>query len=124
VNPDYKTVNVAAEERNPNSMLNYYKTLIRLRKQNPAFRGGEFILVDPENNSVLSYLRKAKDGTTVLVTLNFTAEPQTVGLDLKPQGIEGKHMRTLVASFDKNHPSDPGHISLPPYGSYVGEVVH
>lgn len=122
VDPNYKTVNVAVEEKNPNSMLNYYKTLIRLRKQNPAFRGGAFVLVDPDNNNVLSYLRKAKDGTTVLVTLNFTAQPQTIGFDLQSQGVEGKHVHTLVASFAGANPSDLSHITLPAYGSYVGQV--
>jgi alpha-glucosidase len=122
VNPNYKTVNVAAEERNPNSMLNYYKTLIRLRKQNPAFRGGQFILLDPNNKAVLSYLRKATDGTTVVIALNFTAEPQKLGLDLERQGIAGKHVHTLAASFNNGRPSDVDHISLPAYGSYVGQV--
>jgi alpha-glucosidase len=35
---DYRTLNVAVEDRNPNSLLNYYKTLIRLRKQDAQLR--------------------------------------------------------------------------------------
>jgi alpha-glucosidase len=122
VNPNYKTVNVAAEERNPDSLLNYYKTLLRLRKQNSAFHGGRFILLDPNNNAVLSYLRKASDGTTALIALNFTAEPQTVSCDLASEGINGKHVRTLAASFESSIRSDLNQIKLPAYGAYVGQV--
>ncbi len=123
VAPDYKTVNVATEERQPDSLLNYYKTLIRLRKENPQMREGDFVGVDENNSNVLSYIRKTKDGRAVLVTLNFTATPQTVGFDLQPQGVQGKHVKTVIASFSNASGStDLGHISLPAYGAYVGEV--
>ena len=123
VNPDYKTVNVASEQRNPDSLLNYYKTLIRLRKENPQLRDGDLILVDEKNNNVLSYVRKTDDGKAVLVTLNFTATPQTVGFDLHGQGVHGKHVKTLIASFPESGQSnDLGRIHLPAYGAYVGQV--
>ncbi len=122
VNPDYKTVNVAAESRNPTSLLNYYKILIRLRKQNPQLRGGDLVMVDRDNNNVLSYIRKTSDGKAVLVALNFTPEAQAVAFDLQPEGIRGRHVKTLLASFAMGHPSELGHVSLPPFGSYVGQV--
>ena len=34
VNPDYKTVNEAAEEKDHNSCLNYFRKIIKLRKEN------------------------------------------------------------------------------------------
>lgn len=122
LNPDYKTLNVAAESRNPTSLLNYYKILIRLRKENPQLRTGDLIMVDRDNGNVLSYVRKTSDGKAVLVSLNFTAEPQTVNLDLSGEGVHGRHLKTLLASFVNAQPADPAHISLPAYGSYVGQV--
>ncbi len=122
VNPDYKTLNVASESRNPTSLLNYYKILIRLRKENPQLRAGDLIMVDRDNGNVLSYVRKTSDGKAVLVSLNFTAEPQNVSVDLQGQGIRGKHLKTLLASFANAQPADAAHISLPGYGSYVGQV--
>jgi alpha-glucosidase len=122
VGPDYKVVNVTVEEREPDSLLNYYKALIRLRKQNPQLRDGDFIPVDENNNSVLSYLRRTSDGKAVLVTLNFTAAPQTVSFDFEPQGVHGKHSKTVLASFSTGQAQELRHIVLPPYGAYVGEL--
>ncbi len=122
VNPDYKTVNVVAEEHAPDSIFNYYKTLIRLRKENPQLRNGDFVPVDESNNNVLSFLRKTTDGKAVLVTLNFTPQPQTVGFDLRAQGLTGKSMKTVLASFSTGETVDLGQIKLPAYGAYMGEV--
>jgi alpha-glucosidase len=119
INPDYKTVNVAAEQRNPDSILNYYKTLIRLRKENPQLRDGAFVLLDPNNQNVLSYLRQTPDGKSVLVTLNFTGVPQHVSFAL-PQ----HHVRTVLASFPTHSQSlELDHMTLPAYGAYIGETV-
>jgi alpha-glucosidase len=123
VAPDYKTVNVATEEQKPDSLLNYYKALIRLRKQNPQLRTGDFVLVDTANDNVFSYIRKTNDGQAVLVSLNFTSTPQMVNIDLSQEDIKGTHLKKLIASY-----AGPGQgislheIKLPAYGSFVGQV--
>jgi glycosidase len=114
---DYRRVNVAAEERSPDSLLNYYKRLIEMRKRNDALRDGSFALIDETNQSVLSYLRKAKGGTAVLVSLNCTAQPQTVSLKL-----DG-HLKPLLASFPPaSEALDSESLALPPFGSLVAQV--
>ena len=121
---DYKTVNVATERRDPNSMLNYYKKLIRLRKQNAQLRDGEFITVDDTNESVLSFLRRTPDGKAVLVSLNFASTPQTLKLDLGEHGIKGAHSKLLLASYSGAPGSiELGNLTLSPFGSYVGEIA-
>jgi alpha-glucosidase len=122
VSPDYKTVNVAAENRNPNSLLSFYKTLIQLRKQDPQLRDGEFIGVDVDNPNVISFLRKTSDGKAVLVSMNFSSGTQELKLDLKSAGVMGTHLKKLLASSAGLNPPDADHISLPPYCSYVGHV--
>jgi alpha-glucosidase len=119
VGPDYKTRNVEAQSKDPKSILNYYKTLIRLRKTNPAWFDGDMTLIDESNPNVLSYLRK-KDAITLLVTLNCTGTSRTVDLSKK---ISGTNLRTLIASFDGQTPKTVSNIALPAYGAYVGEVL-
>ncbi|MBV9613149.1 MAG: alpha-glucosidase [Acidobacteriaceae bacterium] len=120
---NYETVNVAAEERDPNSLLNYYHALIALRKQNPQVRDGDFVAVDRDNSNVLSYVRKTSDGKAVLVTLNFTAQPQAVSLDLQAAGLSGKHVKFLLASFaNASGSADLKRLELPAFGAYVGQV--
>jgi alpha-glucosidase len=120
VAPDYKTVNVAAEEQKPDSLLNYYKALIRLRKENPQLRTGDFVLVDTANDNVLSYMRKTNDGQAVLVSLNFTSSLQTVNIDLDQEAITGTHLKKLIGSGQGISLHE---IKLPAYGSFVGQVV-
>jgi alpha-glucosidase len=123
VGNDYKSVNVAAEEKDPNSMLNYYKKLIHLRTENAQLMDGDFVPVDEKNNSVLSYLRKTKDGKSVVIALNFTGSEQTTNIDTNSKGASGKHAKLIVASYaNASGTADLSHITLPPYGSYVAQV--
>ena len=119
VGSDYKTVNVASERKDPNSLLNFYKKLIELRKTNEQLRSGEFIALDASNPSVLSFERKTPDGQAVLVSVNLTAKQQAVKL----AGAGGSTATSLIA----NYPVPDGKISatgftLPPYGSIVAQL--
>jgi alpha-glucosidase len=122
VGPNYRTVNVAMESKEPDSLLNYYKRLIKLRKENEQLRDGDFVLTNETSETVLSYVRVTRNGQAVVVALNFTAQPQTVSLDLTSRGVKGRHLKTLIASFAGVEPVDLGHITLPAFGSYVGQV--
>jgi glycosidase len=112
---------VQTEAKDPNSMLSYYKTLIHLRKQNAAIRNGEFAMLDEKNANVLSYLRKSGD-TVVLVSLNCTANLQTVHFDLSAKSAKGTSLKMLASSFDAQGITSVSEVKLPPFGAYVGEV--
>jgi alpha-glucosidase len=122
--PDYTTVNVKAEEADPKSLLNWYKKLIELRRTNPALRDGALHMLDPTNPNVLSYLRKGPAGSpSVVVSLNFTAQPQTVSLDLAGAGVISNHIKTLMTD-DASLQSTTSltNIVLPPFASWVASV--
>lgn len=122
VGSDYKTVNVAAQEKDPNSILNYYKKLIQLKKTNEQLRDGNYIAVDTSNPSVLSFLRKTKDGA-VLVSANMTKTPQTVKLNLLRNGITSSKAKSLVSSFEVQDTNiDLKAIKLPEYGAIVAQI--
>jgi alpha-glucosidase len=123
IGPNYRTVNVAAESREADSLLNYYKRLIRLRKENEQLREGDFVLTNDNSDTVLSYIRVTRGGKAVLIALNFTSQPQTVAIDLSSRGVSGKHLKTLIASFAETQRIVAlNDITLPPFGSYVGQV--
>ena len=73
VPPSAKTVNVQDENKNPDSLLNYYRALIHLKKTDPALLRGDWKSVNSQDPSVLSYTRDTK-GETILVALNMTAQ--------------------------------------------------
>jgi len=120
--PSYSTVNVAAEERDPDSILHWYQHLIALKKSDPALRSGQEIMLNTSDNSVLSWLRKSPDGEAVVVACNFTAQPQTVSFDLSAQGVHGQRVKTLMRSPGDTSPASLRRIDLGPYGVYIGRV--
>jgi alpha-glucosidase len=71
LNRDVKSRNVRAQEADPHSLLNTYRTLIRLRKESPVLQNGSWNPVSYGHNGILSYFRTTADGR-VLVVLNFT----------------------------------------------------
>ena len=81
LNPNYKEINVASQENDPDSLLSFYKELIALRK-NPEYKEtvvyGELIPYLEEQHNLMSYYRKGDK--TLLVLGNFQKEPQTVKL--------------------------------------------
>ena len=117
VGPDHAWHNVAAESGDPKSLLNYYKTLIRLRRENPALHDGTLKIVDENNPNVLSFLRQS-GATTVLVAMNLSGQPQTVRYDL---GGAGK-LHTLASSYGAAEQQSAAALALPALGAYVGAV--
>lgn len=82
-NENYKTINAAAQENDPNSCLNYFRKMTKLRKENETLIYGKYTLLDKDNADVFAYTREL-NGKKLLVLLNFKNKTATVntGLDL------------------------------------------
>jgi alpha-glucosidase len=121
---DYPTVNVQTETADPNSLLNWDHDLIAIRARNAVVHSGGFVLLDPTNPSVLSYARTAPaGGHPIVVSLNFTAQPQTVHLDLAPAGITSTAVKPLLCDDPTLQSTTTlTTFTLPPYASLVAEV--
>jgi alpha-glucosidase len=117
VGVEHAVQNVASELGDRKSLLNYYKALIRLRRENAALRDGLVKIVDENNANVLSFLRQ-KDGTTVLVALNFSGQAQTVRYDLGG----AKKLKTLASSFETGEAASADGLVLAGFGAYVGAM--
>jgi alpha-glucosidase len=117
--PDYTTVNVEAEEAAPDSLFAWYQALIRLKKTNPALAAGAETMLDNENPKVLSWVRQASGDLSVVVSVNFTAEPQSVSLSIPGPGAT---LKTLLKTPGAPDPVSLQAIQLGPYGVYIGEI--
>ncbi len=71
VNPDHRTFNVSAEERDTASVLHYFRRMVQLRKSEPVLVYGEYRLLDPGNSEVFAYTRSL-EGRTLMVALSFS----------------------------------------------------
>jgi alpha-glucosidase len=119
VPPTAATVNVKAEEGQPGSLFTWYQTLIRLKKTNPAFAHGDNAMLDTANTQVLSWVRQTSGAPSVIVSVNFTADPQTVSLSVP--NASG-NVKTLLKTPGATDPASISQIQLGPYGVYIGEV--
>ncbi|MBF0813936.1 glycoside hydrolase family 13 protein [Staphylococcus sp. KG4-3] len=76
VNPNYKAINVASQQQDPNSILNFYKSLIILKKSDDIYTYGTFDLVDKNNEQVFAYTR-ILNNKKVLIVGNLTNQTAT-----------------------------------------------
>jgi maltose alpha-D-glucosyltransferase/alpha-amylase len=101
----YLTVNVAASETAPGSLLNWLRMMIKLRKDHPVFGEGSLQLLAPPNRKILAYLRKNKE-ERILVLINLSPDPQE--LNFTDLAISGNQLNDLVTYEDpievKGHP--------------------
>src|SRR6266576_2864159 len=65
--PDSLTTNVAVEDRDPKSLLNLYRQLLHLRRQNQALATGKLIALSTSSGQVAGYLRRAGDHVVLVV---------------------------------------------------------
>ncbi len=120
--PSYKAINVKSEASDSDSMLNWYKQLIKLRSTNAAIRNGKNIMLNANDRNVLSWLRQAPGQPAVIVACNFTNLPQKISLDLSAQGINSKQARTLMKTPGNVDPPTLNAVQLLPFSMYVGQV--
>jgi alpha-glucosidase len=116
--------NVEVEKRDPDSIFNFYKRVIALRRDVPALRDGSYVAVNRDDPSVLAYLRKTPGGAdSVLVALNMSAEPQTVSFKLKGFGVNGSSLQVLVAApKEASEALDVKNVTLEPFGVLIARI--
>ncbi len=114
VSPTYKTHNVADESKDPNSVLEFYRQVLKLRHANRALLDGNYMALNEHDENVLSYLRIYK-GRAVVVALNMSGTAQKV----KVNGFAS--VQKLLATGGSIGAG--GEVSLEPFGVFIGEVV-
>jgi len=104
VNSNYKKINYASQKNDPDSVLNFYKKLIALRKESRCLVHGDFIPVYA-NNSVMIYQRKLQD-EEYTIAINFSY--RTIKI---PKKFTGLFSGTLITSASGSRWNG----SLPPW---------
>jgi oligo-1,6-glucosidase len=115
VNSNLSIINTEAQEKDPNSVLQYFRRMIQLRKAEPALVYGKYELLDAENPEVYAYTRSL-DGKTFLIALSFSTQGGRMTL---PKGFEAGEIR--INNLEKS-PVQDGAIVLEPYQAVVLEL--
>lgn len=119
VTPDYTSINVRTELADPNSLLNWYKHLIALRRSNEALRTGNMTMINTDDKNVLAWLRQSPGGKTVVVALNMSPQQQKIILQLPKSFLKLSVLATNDAALEK---ATGATVTLSPYASFVAEV--
>lgn len=93
VNPNYVEVNVAAQQQDADSELNYFRSMTALRKQFLTLVYGDYSLLLEEHEAIYAFTRRLDDDC-ILVLLNFSDQPHTIEV---PEGL--KLNTTLISNY-------------------------
>jgi len=117
---DAATINVAVEETDPHSLLNFYRKLIQLHHGNASMHNGAQTVLDQDDLDALLWVRRPPTGaataTTVVAICNLSAKPLalSLGFELK---LRGGTFHTLAGDAKLNGDT----ISAPPGAVWLGE---
>ena len=104
VNDNYTEINMETQDTDPDSVLNYYRKLIALRKS-PAYKEvfayGEFLPVYQNTSSVMAYYRKTEN-QRILITANFGKEAVSLTLEYPVKQILLSNMASAEHSLPAN----------------------
>ena len=119
VNPDWaQGINVADQDRDPDSRLNYYRRILAARKKAPALAYGEYVPLHTEAADHFAFLRRsAEDRQTCLVVVNLLNAAQCLSF-----ALPGSTLRTLFSSHTRAPVSSPTGVWLAPYEVYMAEL--
>ncbi len=120
VHPNYaQGVTVADQERDPKSMLNFYRRLIAVRQATPALHLGDYTPLHPEDQECLAFLRCTPE-ESCLVALNFSGEALTRRFELGGPC----RLRTIFSSHPRDAAEEnPARLKLAPFEAYIGKVL-
>ena len=113
LNPNYVTINAETQVKDPDSVYNYYKNLIRLRKEQDVIVYGKFELLEEEDENLFIYTRELEEDK-LLVICNFTEQELTIPETVKAMVEENKGI--LISNYEK--PAD----CIRPYEAVVYKV--
>ena len=83
VNPNYLTINAAAEMEDPNSVFHHFRKLIKLRHDHPVIVHGRFDLLLPDHEQIWALTRTLGDQVLLMIA-NCSSEPVLVPSDAVP----------------------------------------
>jgi len=77
----YREINAEKQAQEADSVLSFWKSMIKLRKEHgDVFTHGTFEVFEPDNEQTFVFAKRGQNGRDSVVVLNFTQEEQEVNL--------------------------------------------
>jgi len=117
VNPNYaQGINVADQLDDPDSLLNFYRRLLRVRKQTPALIAGDYRPLHEDAEDYLAFLRSCNE-QICLVVLNTSDQAHTLRFDL-----DAHIARPVFSSHTRGDTDDLSQLAIAPFEIYIAEL--
>ena len=113
VNPNYKEINAKKQVDDPESVFNYYRKLIALRKEKEIIVYGTYDLLLPESEEIYMYTRTLGE-EKLLVVCNFSEKE--VAVEIPEEFRKGSY---LIANYPKGEIKEQ--MTIRPYEAFVLE---
>ncbi len=120
MNENYRAgVNAAEQDKRPDSLLNFYRRLIRVRQSSPAIVTGTYEALAASGESVLAFLRRDLDtNQTCLVALNFSDQVQALSF-----AGDDRQLHVLFSSQERGNAVIPMRLlNLFPFEILIAEL--
>ncbi|MGL4340583.1 MAG: alpha-amylase family glycosyl hydrolase [Rhodoglobus sp.] len=118
VGPAAEHMNVSDELASEESMLNFYRSMLRLRKSRTPLVRGDQTLIEMEDPRLLCYTRKA-DGETLLIILNFSVDTVMIGPGKIPESLRGHKWEILLSTHSSHNRKAASSLELRPLETVV-----
>ena len=99
VNPNYKQINVADQEKDPDSILNFYRKCLKLRKESKILLKGRYREFFPKDDHIYMYERVLGE-ERYLVICSFSEDPIRVRV---PKAYAGKKGKLILSNYPRSH---------------------
>lgn len=118
VNPNYKNINVELQQKDGNSVLNFYKKMIALKKANEVFTYGRYDLLLEEDPQMYAYIRTL-DFEKVIVMANLSNRSVDIKKDL---GFSYQYHQLLLNNYHVTEHAPLLKLTLKPFETRVYRV--
>jgi oligo-1,6-glucosidase len=116
VNENHRYLNAEVQEKDPNSVLNYFRKIVKLRKENPVLVYGKYTLLDNDNLNVYCYTREL-DGKKLLIALNFSENNATY-----ESGFSLEKSKIISSNYSELFVDNKNNTILRPYEAMIIEI--
>ncbi len=110
VNPNYKEINVAGQKKDTDSVFNFYKKMISIKKQNDILIYGKYDLILENHEQIFAYTRTL-DNEKVIVICNLTASEAVYEYEDEKLKYDG----LVLNNYEVHNHEDTTTIVLKPY---------
>ncbi len=120
--------NVATQDADPDSLLNWYRHLSVLQHSNMKLRSGTTLVLNHDADHVVAWVRKPQvvslNTPALVFVCNLSASPVKLSLrpDMQRLHLKGSFLRSTLRSDNAMGALNLDAITLQPYGIYIGEL--